>query len=212
MLAAPRLVDPERTSRRAFAWILAAASIVLPLALHLVRGSLAGLGSQFDVYRNEEFLHDARGITDLPSFLDRYVDLMPTLSLHGQHFPPGHAVLLHLAARVFGPSTLAAGLLVLAFAAIGVQLAWRAFGELAEDGAARQGALLLLAAPSLLDFSATSMDAVFLAFATLAWWLSLRNAWLAGAALLLATFFSFSALPVGLAIALLALYRARSAD
>jgi hypothetical protein len=121
-------------------------------------------------------------------------------------------VLLHLAARVLGPSTLAAGLVVLAFAAIGVHLAWRAFEELAEDGAARQGALLLLAAPSLLDFSATSMDAVFLAFAMLAWWLSLRNAWLAGAALLLATFFSFSALPVGLAIALLVLYRARYAD
>jgi hypothetical protein len=200
---APRLVDPERTSRARFVLSLAAASIVLPLALHLVRGSVAGLGSQFDIYRNEEFLHDARRITDLPTFLDRYVELMPTLSLHGQHFPPGHAVLLH----VFGAGTLAAGVTVLAFASIGVLLAWRVLAELVEDRAARQGALLLFAAPSLLDFSCTSMDAVFLAFATLAWWLSLRNAWLAGAALLLATFFSFSALPVGLAIGLFAVLR-----
>jgi len=211
-LAAPRLVDPDRTSRRSFAWMLAAASLLMPLALHLVRASLADLGRQFDVYQHEEFLHDARAITDLPAFLDRYVELMPTLSLHGQHFPPGHAVLLHLAGRVFGPGTIVAGVLVLAFAAIGVHLAWRALGVLVEDRAARQGALLLLAAPSLLDFSATAMDAVFLAFASLAWWLSLRNAWLAGAALLLATFFSFSALPVGLAIGLLAVLRGRSAD
>ncbi|MFN0008383.1 MAG: hypothetical protein ACKVXR_10780 [Planctomycetota bacterium] len=211
-LVAPRIVDPERTSRASFAGFLAAASVLLPLALHLVRGNLADLGAQFDVYQHEEFLHDARAITNLPAFLDRYVELMPTLSLHGQHFPPGHAVLLHLAGRAFGPGTLAAGLLVLAFAAIGVHLAWRAFVELAEDRAARQGALLLLAAPSLLDFSATAMDAVFFAFAALAWWLSLRNAWLAGGALLLATFFSFSALPVGLAIGLHAVLRGRLGD
>lgn len=211
VLAATRYVDPNRTSRGSFAGFLAAASILLPLALHLVRASLADLGSQFDLYQHEEFLHDARAITNLPAFLDRYVELMPTLSLHGQHFPPGHAVLLHLAARVFGPGTLAAGVLVLAFAAIGVHFAWRAFEQLTEDRAARQGALLLLAAPALLDFSCTSMDAVFFALATFAWWLSLRNAWLAGAALLLATFFSFSALPVGLAIALLLVLRGRSA-
>lgn len=219
-LAAPRLVDPGRTSRVAFGSFLAAASLFLPLGLFLVRAGLGELGGQFDLYRNEEFLHDARGIANLPDFLDRYVDLMPTLSLHGQHFPPGHAVLLHLAARLLGPGAFAAGLVVLAFAAAGVLLAWRAFEELVEDRAARQGALLLLAAPALLDFTCTSMDAVFFFSATLAWLCALRalrggsgtaRAWLAGAALCLAALFSFSAIPVGLAIVLYAIFRGRSA-
>jgi hypothetical protein len=217
--AAPILADPLRTSRRSFAMLLLAASVLLPLALHFVRSRFAELGSQFDLYRNEEFLHDARRIADLEGFLDRYVELMPTLSLHGQHFPPGHAVLLHLAARFPLPDTLAAGLVALAAAAGGVWLAWKAFEELAEEQAARQGALLLLAAPALLDFACTSMDAVFLFFATLAWFLALRalrrggaaRAWLAGAALGLAACFSFSALPLALAIVLLAILRDRSA-
>lgn len=219
-LAAPHLVDPTRTSRRAFGSILAAAAILLPLALFLVRAPLGDLGAQFDIYRDEEFLHDARRIGDLGSFLDGYVQLMPTLSLHGQHFPPGHAVLLHLAARVLGPGTFAAGLVVLVFAAAGVLLAWKAFEELAEDRAARQGVLLLLAAPALLDFGCTSMDAVFLFFATLAWLCALRairgeggpaKAWISGAALAFAACFSFSALPLGLAILLFAALRGRSA-
>ena len=215
-LAAPRLVEPGRTSRARFGALLAAASVLLPLALFLVREPLGGLGAQFDLYQDEEFLHDARRIGNLAVFLDRYVELMPTLSLHGQHFPPGHAVLLHLAARLFGPGTLAAGLVVLAFAAAGVHLAWRSLEELGGERAARQGALLLLAAPALLDFACTSMDAVFLAFAMLAWWLGLRalradsgfpRAWLAGLAFALATAFSFSALPLGLAWLLLAFLR-----
>lgn len=76
---------------------------------------------------------------------------------------------------------------------------------------ARQGALLLLAAPSMLDFACTSMDAVFFFFAAAAWLAGLvafraearaRHAIGAGAALFVATFFSFSAIPLGLAIAL----------
>jgi hypothetical protein len=76
---------------------------------------------------------------------------------------------------------------------------------------ARQGALLLLAAPSMLDFACTSMDAVFFFFAATAWLAGLfafraearvRHAIGAGVALFVATFFSFSAIPLGLAIAI----------
>jgi hypothetical protein len=215
-----RLCDPERLSRVRFAVALLAAAVLLPLALFLVRSDLADLGRQFDLYRNEEFFHDARRIGSLPRFLEDYVAIMPTLSLHGQHFPPGHAILLHIAAELFGPSALVAGLVVLAFSAAAILLSWRVLEHLAGARAARQGSLLLLACPALLDFACTSMDAVFLFFATLAWLLSLRalasesrppRAWLAGAALLLSTFFSFSALPVGLAILLHALFRGRGA-
>jgi hypothetical protein len=84
--------------------------------------------------------------------------------------------------------------------------------------AARQGALLLLACPSLLDFSCTAMDGVFLLFAMLAWWLALRwcsprgnvaGAAVVGVALLIASCLSFSTFPLGLAVALFTLIAGR---
>jgi hypothetical protein len=84
--------------------------------------------------------------------------------------------------------------------------------------------LLLLAAPSLLDFSCASMDAVFLCLATGSWWLALvafgsdaasERAHViasiaAGVVLFVATFFSFSIVPVGLAVAIYAMLSHRS--
>ncbi len=218
VLASRRLCDPDRTGRKTFAATLAAASVLLPLALFAVRPLPARLGDQFDVYRNNEFIHDARKIDSVRDFLASYVERMPKLSTHGRHFPPGHAVLLRLVALVFGPGNEPAGIAVLVGFAGAVLLAWLAIERVAEPPAARQGALLLLASPSALDFACTSMDAVFLLFATLAWWLALRafspgasrvRSILAGVSLLLATCFSFSALPVGLAVVLFALWSGR---
>ena len=218
-VAAPPLVDPARTGRARFAAVLAVASLALPFALFLARDDAQALGTQFVVYRDEEFFHDARRIESPAWFLDRYVEAMPGLSLHGRHFPPGNALLLHLARSALGPGTLPAGLVVLAAFAAGLLAAWRALARLVGEQAARQGALLVLAAPSALDFACTSMDAVFLALAAGAWWCSLRalepgarpsRALLAGAALLAATFFSFAALPLGAWVLLDALAEARS--
>ncbi|MGH9887366.1 MAG: hypothetical protein ACREBE_17690, partial [bacterium] len=95
---------------------------------------------------------------------------------------------------------------------------YRALACVTDEIRARQGALLVLAAPSVVDFACTSMDAVFLLFASAAWWAAAGVAaslsapepvtktahfggpLLVGLALLVATAFSFSAIPVGLAI------------
>ena len=220
VLGAPRACDTSRTSRAAFALAIFGASCALPLALFLVRQDPRELGSQFDIYRNEEFYHDAQRIKDLGYFLQHYVELMPQLSLHGRHFPPGHALLLYCVRVVFGTGTLATGIAVLFAFGIAVVIAWRALAQITDEVAARQGAVLLLASPSLIDFACTSMDAVFLMFAAIAWWRALRafqpqarwiDAALAGVALFVATIFSFSALPLGLAVFLYALLRARKA-
>jgi hypothetical protein len=90
-------------------------------------------------------------------------------------------------------------------------LAHAALARLLGEAAGRQGALLLLAAPALLDFACTAMDAVFFFWAMLAWWLALRSlagrasAWtaaLAGLAFAAASTASFAALPLGLAVVL----------
>jgi len=218
--ASDRLADPSRTRPRAFGAALFAAANLLPLALFWTRQDLGELGSQCEIYRGDEFLLDARHIGSLGTFLANYVRNMPSLSLHGSHFPPGHAVLLFLVGKTFGEGTFPAGASVLALFAAGIVVAWRAIEVLAPGRAARQAALLLLASPSALDFACTSMDAVFFLFAALALRAGLRafspegtprQAIGTGILLLVAAFFSFSTFPLGLALLFYACFTGRHA-
>jgi len=202
----PRLLS-ERTSAARFGMMLLGLALALPLALFVVRDAVSALGSQFLIYRGEEYFDDARRIVDLGGFIRHYPELAPVLSLHGRVHPPGFACFLYVTGLVAGPSPLAAGIAVLLAFAGGVLLAWRAFAVVLDRRGARVAALLLLAVPSLLDFACTSMDAVFFTVACLVilvafrslsdtgrWW----HAALAGPASYLAMFCSFSAIPLGL--------------
>lgn len=182
---AARLADVQRTSRGAFTVALAIAAIALPLALFAVRQPLEQLGSLLLTYKNEEVLADAQRIREYAPFLRNYVELMPQLSLHGKHFPPGHATWIYAAIQLFGSSTMTIAVVTLAVFAAGVLLWFAAFRSIATGGtssslgaerASRIGALLLLACPSLLDFACTSMDAVLFGVAGLCAWLAARTA------------------------------------
>jgi hypothetical protein len=125
-------------------------------------------------------------------------------------------VLLYGIGQTFGTSPLAAGIAVLACFALALPFVYRALARMHGEAAARQGVMLLLASPSVLDFACTSMDALFLLPAGIALWLATRAAHsldedsprrllapaLTGAALFVATCFSFSTFPLGLAIGL----------
>ncbi len=221
VLVAPRLADPARTSGRAFGAAVAILGAACALALFLVRMRCESLGANFDVYRGEEFLHDARAVGDASAFLAGYVERMPGLSTHGRHFPPGHALLLHAWGAWFGAGTFPAGVLVWLCAAAALPIVLLGLRELLEERAARQATLLVAIAPAFLDFACTAMDAVFLLVASIAWWLGLRafgphgrarDAAFAGLALLAASFFSFSALPLGLALTAYGVLGRRSAS
>lgn len=232
---APLLADPARAARPTFVASLFVAGVALPLALFLVRQDLGELGAPFRTYANEEFwydalkvprMQDASGRSGVSVFLRHYVEAMPRLSLHGQHFPPGHALFLHASNTLFGAQLVTAALAVLAAAALGLVAAYLALRELCDEHAARQGALLLAALPPFLDFACTSMDAVFFLWAALALWTALRSlrtnasvvaALVAGATLGFAALSSFAVLPLGLLVLVYALFlaarreRARSA-
>ena len=206
----PRLIG-ARVSTMGFAAALMIMSLALPPALFFVRDDPAGLGSQFLIYPGEEYFDDAARIIDLKAFVRHHTELAPRLSVHGRTHPPGFAAFLFVVGHVASPSPLAAGIAVLLVFGAGTLLAWRAFTLVLDQRAARIAALLLLAAPSLLDFACTSMDAVFFAAACLVllavfrsfsdrgrWW----HGGLAGLALYVAMFCSFSAAPLGLFVAL----------
>jgi hypothetical protein len=216
---APRWADPKRVGRTRFAALLLTAALLLPSGLFLVRDAPAQLGGQLTIYPGEEVYYDSLGIEGIGDFWRGYVERMPRLSLHGKHFPPGHATWIWLLGRIAGQGTLPIALVVLATFAVGTLFAWRALATLGSETTARQSALLLLACPSLLDFACTSMDAVFFAAAMLALWAGLRalapgghapGALLAGLLLLLSTLLSFSALPLGLLLLLHGLFGIRS--
>ncbi len=218
VVVAPILADPARTSRGRFLSAVLALALLLPATLFLVRQPWGMLGSQFVIYPGEEFIADADRIEGLRTFLATYVAGMREhlLSRHGSHFPPGHAVLLYGVRLAFGAGVFPAAVVVLVSFGLAIVAAFFALRMLVGEAAARAGTLLLLAAPSLLDYACTSMDAVFLLVATVTWWVSLRafgadgtpaRALSAGAALALATCMSFSAFPIGLAVAAYALFQ-----
>jgi hypothetical protein len=214
---APRLADPARTKSAIFAAALLAAALALPLALFAARAPLTELGALLTLYDDEEVYFDALKIHEYAPFLRHYVELMPQLSLHGKHFPPGHASWIYAVVSCCGAGTVPIALAVLASFALALVCVYRAFAALAGERAGRTGALLLLASPSMLDFACTSLDAVFLLAAVLCLWGALQiGKCLAlpesrvppglplatGAALAGASLLSFSALPVGLALGL----------
>jgi hypothetical protein len=208
-LLLPRLISP-RVSAPWFAAALFILSLSLPLTPFLVRDDLAQLGSQFLFYQGEEYFDDAARINDLQQFVRHYTELAPQLSLHGRVHSPVFATFLYTVRHEFSSTPMAAGVAVLLVFAVGTLFAWGAFALVLDERTARIAALSLLAAPSLLDFACTSMDAVFYPAASLvllAAFLSLSDherRWhgvLTGVALYLAMFCSFSAVLLGLFIA-----------
>ncbi|MDZ4771863.1 MAG: hypothetical protein SGI72_01880 [Planctomycetota bacterium] len=216
---APRLVDGERTSRALFGCVLGALAIALPYALFVVRQAPSELGAQSILFGYGDFLQDAERVGNGWDFLRDYVATMPTLSLHGQHYPPGPMLYLHAWGSVFGLTPLTAGFAILVAFAAAVLVGHAALRNIVSERAARQGALLVLCAPTLLDHACSAMDAVFLLAAMCTWWTALRTfrngaaftiAAALGVVLYVATLMSFSALPVGLAVAIFALFQAKN--
>ncbi|MBL8857451.1 MAG: hypothetical protein JNL28_02965 [Planctomycetes bacterium] len=215
---APRITQIERVSRAQFTALLGLLALLLPFLLFLVRQPAGELGAQSIIFEYQDFLQDAARVESASTFLRDYVATMPSLSLHGQHYPPGPALFLHTVGTLFGLTPLAAGWAVLAAFAAAAVVALFALRELVSERAARQGALLFLCAPSALDHACTALDSLFLLAAACAWWCALRAfrpgacvVWslALGVLLVAATLASFSALPLGLALTIFALLRVR---
>jgi hypothetical protein len=226
ILAGRHAVDTAKVSSAHFAIGLLAFSCLLPVTLFMIREPLTALGENLVIYPAEEVLYDAQRITDLGGFVRDYSRLQPQLSMRGQHYPPGGAILLYMVLRLAGQGLARIAAVVLLLAATGVTLCYAAGKQLLPEVRARQAALLLLASPSLLNFACTSMDAVFFFFAGLCFLAVLAlgkrqedtavidrkcavHALLCGALLYVACFFSFAAIPLGMCLGLYLLLNGR---
>jgi len=193
--------------------------IAIRACFYYLRHDFSAMSQELFPYPAEAMISDTSviGRMGLFSFLSAYPDLMPQLSLHGSHFPPGHSVLLYLLMSVFGENPHAVGwaLIVLSSSIVFpiIMLANRIFND---NKIAYAAAALLTIFPSSVIFGAVSLSALFAAIAIWPVYFAVsamdsihrKKLWLlTGAALGVCAFFSFAALPLGLFIFILHLIR-----
>lgn len=108
-----------------------------------------------------EYSGAVSNVGDPLQFLVRYQDIARSLPMHCQNHPPGAVLFLWFVSYPFGGAVSAMAGAVILVAALLPALAYTALRAAVPEMTARRGALLLLACPAVVLFSATSMDAVF---------------------------------------------------
>jgi methylthioxylose transferase len=134
-------------------------------------------------------------------FLADYPRLMPRLPLHCQTHPPGGVLFLWLVAQGFGTGATAAVLAMIGTSGLVVPAVYFLARETLAERPARLATALFMLAPSIVLFSATCLDAVFMVPIVWAmfflWKMRSQRAmvWgvLAGAAAFLASLLTYSA-------------------
>jgi hypothetical protein len=197
--AAPRLlVWPARP------WAFAALLLALALVLHVVVGTVRhgrdGLDAVLDPAGSREgkneYLPALRALSYGPGFLlDRFSELVPSLPVHAAGHPPGLLLTMHWLG-IDTPAQLAA--LCIGAGALMVPLGYALARELLEtERQARVAALLILMSPAVIDFGATSADALYATLGVGAALLLVRRQLLGAVALAVASFYAWSLLAVG---------------
>jgi hypothetical protein len=199
---------------RGFARVSVSLAIFFVLALNvtmaMTRGGPPALHAPFTRITPEakaEYLADVDRVADNPvKFTRDYSRLAPTLSLHSGTHPPGAVLYLWLVSRIVGK-----GIRTAAWAAIiGTSLAIIPFHLLARtlynERVSWYAVAMYVVTPSLVLFGATSMDGVFLFFPILAAYF-FHTSWkrgpipysiLTGLTLVVAMFFTFVTVAIGL--------------
>jgi hypothetical protein len=162
--------------------------------------------------RGLEYFQDVPRVQDNPAeFVRMYPTLGRSISHHAGTHPPGAVLLLWAVGHYFDDSIQTAAWTSIAIGSLGaIPVYWLA-RQVSPRSSARRAVVMFCATPSLVIFNATSMDAVFttltlFALASGVWalrkpgWLSIV---LAGAALWLATFFTFAAIVVPMLLGML---------
>lgn len=177
-------------------WFLA-----IVFAVALIDGGISRVWRPFVLLKDTDYIGGVEHVRAPREFLRHYAARLPELPDHCRTHPPGPILFLWTVKRVFAGGPAGAALATILFAALSVPAVLLLAGELLDRRRAVLATFLFLAAPSIVLFTATCMDAVFLVFFawtfTLLWLGRRRRPWLLGAlggiAASLAAFFTFSA-------------------
>jgi dolichyl-phosphate-mannose-protein mannosyltransferase len=200
--------------------------LALSVTLFTVRDAVSNLASNLLIYPREEVYYDAQRILSINDFIRNYKILQPDLSMRGQHYPPGGAIFLYILMQTFGAGLWKIGIAIIVVASTSVTLCYLSMRYILPDRHARQATLLIIASPSLLNYTCTSMDIVFFLFASLSLLLAAMSqrrqiklashndfyylALFAGIMLYFASFISFSAFSLGMCLVLYLIINGRA--
>jgi hypothetical protein len=208
VLAAPRLC---RSSLGPYRFALAALGLGLGLrlALGMVRRGVDGLYAVYELGNHEAA---SEYIPALPAFefgtrffLDTFAEVGTSLPVHAVGHPPGLLVTMHWLGADTAPGLAA---LTIGVGALSIPLAYVLARSLLGEARARVATLLYVFAPSAMLYGATSADAMYTTLALVAAVPLARGARAkGGAALALASFFSYANLAIGAWATVLALQR-----
>jgi hypothetical protein len=194
--AAPRLLGLRPVAFVAALWAIA---LALGLALNAARLGTAGWSAVFDLRRGGESVNEY--LPGLPAigygirfYLDRFAELVPSQPVNVAGHPPGPLLLVH-ALGIRSAAGLAA--LCIGAGSLTAPLTYAMARALQPERTARIAALLVAFSPAVLLDGVTSFDYVFAALGTGAAALLVhRRAVVGGAALAVASLFSWALLGV----------------
>jgi len=104
-------------------------------------------------------------------FLRDYPQRAETMPMHAQVHPPGAVLFVWAACKLFGGGPWAAAAGIIVFSSLAVLIVYRWADRLGGPGVARRAAAIFSLTPSVVLFSATSMDGPFAVFLIATMWL-----------------------------------------
>ncbi len=137
--------------------------LAIAAAVALIDGGPRKLWEPYDIHRRSDYIGAVERIASPRQFLRDYARLMPELPLHCRHHPPGGPLFLWCVAQLLAPGPKAAALATLLVASLTVPAVYLLAREALDELPARLATCLFLLAPNVVCYSATCMDAVFMA-------------------------------------------------
>jgi len=132
-------------------------------AIAMIRGGFEGIAQ---AYRREtyEYIGDIGKAASIRALFTRYLEIQPYLSLHARAAPPGPIALLWIFSFVVGRSAMALSLATLIFGAAAVVPLYFWVREITSHRVALICCLIYVLIPSIVLFSATCAEILFMPF------------------------------------------------
>jgi Dolichyl-phosphate-mannose-protein mannosyltransferase len=125
-----------------------------------------------------EYIGAVDRVQGIAQFLRDYPSLAETMPMHAQVHPPGPILFVWMSCRLFGAGPWGAAIGIILFSVLAVPFVYRWADRIGGPGVARRATAIFVLTPSVVLFTATSMDAPFavLLIATMAiYWESMEH-------------------------------------
>lgn len=190
-------------------------AILFPAALASVREGPAGIAAPYE-RQDKEYIGDIGKGLSIQGFFRDYIEMHPHLSMHSKVHPPGPAALLWLFSMiVFSQEPLPLAIVTILFGATALIPLYFWAKDMTDARVALTACSLYVVAPTIVLFTATSADILFMPFTTTTLFLfwralhrrSIPYALAAGFTYALMSLLSFSLIGIGAFFAFVGLWR-----